>query len=301
MLDAPFALAFTAGMVATVNPCGFAMLPAYLSYFLGLESGPNAKPDSAETDVTRALVVGATVSAGFVGLFAIAGALISWTSFGVGRVSPWLTVIIGAVLVVAGIGFVSGWEPTLRLPHLDRGGRERGLGSMFVFGVSYAIASLSCTLPAFTAVVATTFSRSSFAAGLATFLAYGAGMALLLMVLTVALALARHQMVTGLRRLLPFVARISGAIMALMGAYLVWYGIYEIRLIERGDQVGQGPVGLVTSWSASMSDWLNRLDPLQVALVLALAIALVVLVTLLRRPSAPAGSTTDQPPPADHL
>ncbi|MFN7150094.1 MAG: cytochrome C biosynthesis protein, partial [Microthrixaceae bacterium] len=24
-------------MVATVNPCGFAMLPAYLSYFLGLE------------------------------------------------------------------------------------------------------------------------------------------------------------------------------------------------------------------------------------------------------------------------
>ena len=26
-------------MIATVNPCGFAMLPAYLSYFLGLETG----------------------------------------------------------------------------------------------------------------------------------------------------------------------------------------------------------------------------------------------------------------------
>jgi len=24
-------------MVATVNPCGFAMLPAYLSFFLGVE------------------------------------------------------------------------------------------------------------------------------------------------------------------------------------------------------------------------------------------------------------------------
>ena len=30
-------VAFAAGMVSTINPCGFAMLPAYLSYFLGLE------------------------------------------------------------------------------------------------------------------------------------------------------------------------------------------------------------------------------------------------------------------------
>ena len=37
MIDAPLALAFASGMVATVNPCGFAMLPAYLGYFLGLE------------------------------------------------------------------------------------------------------------------------------------------------------------------------------------------------------------------------------------------------------------------------
>ena len=35
MIDAPLALAFAAGLVATVNPCGFAMLPAYLSYFMG--------------------------------------------------------------------------------------------------------------------------------------------------------------------------------------------------------------------------------------------------------------------------
>jgi len=37
VIDAPLAFAFGAGMVATVNPCGFAMLPAYLSFFLGIE------------------------------------------------------------------------------------------------------------------------------------------------------------------------------------------------------------------------------------------------------------------------
>ena len=284
MLDAPLALAFTAGMVATVNPCGFAMLPAYLGYFLGLEGAGH--PDAADTPATvglvRALVVGAVVSAGFLILFALTGVLISWTSFSIGEVSPWLTVIIGIALVSVGIGFAVGWEPTFALPKLNKGGRSRGLWSMFLFGVSYAIASLSCTLPAFTGVVATTFSRTSFLSGVATFLAYGAGMALLLMVLTVGLALAQRGMVTRLQRALPYVQRVSGAIMALMGAYLVWYGIYEVRLISHGEIAGAGPVDLVTGWSSDLSERITQLDPVQVALVLALAVASVVLAVLLK-------------------
>ena len=284
MLDAPLALAFTAGMVATVNPCGFAMLPAYLGYFLGLEGA--SQPDAAEGPATagllRALVVGAVVSAGFLILFALTGVLISWTSFSIGEVSPWLTVIIGVALVSLGIGFAIGWEPTFALPKLNKGGRSRGLWSMFLFGVSYAIASLSCTLPAFTGVVATTFSRTSFLSGVATFLAYGAGMALLLMVLTVGLALAQRGMVSRLQRALPYVQRVSGAIMTLMGAYLAWYGIYEIRLISHGETAGAGPVDLVTRWSSTISERLTHLDPVQVALVLALIVASVILVILLR-------------------
>src|SRR5690606_13951095 len=133
--------------------------------------------------------------------------------------------------------------------------------------------SLSCTLPAFTGVVASTFGRESFVSGVATFVAYGLGMAMLLMVLTMTLALARRGMVTGLRRALPYVQRVSGLIMALMGAYLVWYGIYEIRLITRGDDVADGPVGTVTAWSANLSERLYDLDPLQTAMAFALVIA----------------------------
>lgn len=284
MIDAPFALAFTAGMVATVNPCGFAMLPAYLSYFLGLEaSGADTGADTDPTaGVGRALLVAGAVSAGFLVLFAVAGAVVSWTSFSVVDASPWLTIVIGAAVAAAGVAFVAGWDPTVALPRLDRGGRSRGLGSMFVFGVSYAIASLSCTLPAFTGVVATTFGRESFVSGVATFVAYGLGMALLLVVLTLTLALARQGLVTGLRRALPHVHRVSGAIMALMGAYLVWYGIYEIRLIGRGEDVSGGPVSTVTDWSADLSGRLYAVDPLQAALVFALIVSTAVLVGLLR-------------------
>ena len=286
MIDAPLALAFTAGMVATVNPCGFAMLPAYLGYFLGLEAqsgdaaGDDAEP--ATTGLVRALLVGAAVSAGFLLLFAVAGALVSWTSFSVGEWSPWLTVVIGALLVVLGLVFVTGWEPRVALPRLDKGGRDRGLWSMFLFGLSYAVASLSCTIGPFTSVVASTFSRESVAAGIATFVAYGLGMALLLMVLTVALALARQGLVAGLRRALPYVQRVSGAIMVLMGAYLVWYGVYEIRLIRQGRSTRDGPIGTATGWSADLSDRLVGIDPLQAAMAMALVVCVVLLVALLR-------------------
>ena len=73
-MEIPFALAFTAGLVATVNPCGFAMLPAYLAYFLGLEG--EARPLAART-ILRALTVGAVVSAGFLTVFGLAGVLIT--------------------------------------------------------------------------------------------------------------------------------------------------------------------------------------------------------------------------------
>ncbi len=65
VIDAPLALAFSAGMVATVNPCGFAMLPAYLSFFLGLEGG--ADDEDRRAGVARALAVGAAVTAGLRG------------------------------------------------------------------------------------------------------------------------------------------------------------------------------------------------------------------------------------------
>ena len=281
VIDAPLALAFTAGMVATVNPCGFAMLPAYLGYFLGLESSGDGDED-ASAGLIRALVVGAVVSAGFLVLFAAAGALVTWTSVSVGEFSPWLTVVIGMGLVAVGTAFVRGWEPQVALPRLEKGGSSRGLWSMFLFGLSYAIASLSCTIGPFTSVVASTFSRESAIAGVATFVAYGAGMALLLMVLTVALALARRGMVTGLRRALPYVQRISGALMVLMGLYLAWYGVYEIRLLRNGQASGQGPVDLVTRWSSDASEALSQIDATQTALVLALVVTVVVLIALLR-------------------
>ena len=54
-------LAFARGMLASVNPCGFVLLPTYLLYFLGVEASGTSTDQRAS--VRRALLVGASVRA----------------------------------------------------------------------------------------------------------------------------------------------------------------------------------------------------------------------------------------------
>ena len=207
-------------MVATVNPCGFAMLPAYLSYFLGLED------DDADGAPGR----GGPGAAGGAG--------------GVGRVPgrvrrggharradvaarvqnmPWVSVVIGVALVALGVAMLCGFEVNVAgSPGWTGAAGDRTVGSMFVFGVSYAIASIGCTLPLFLGAVAGTISRESVVDGLVVFGLYGLGMTLVLVALTVAIALARTSIVRLLRRAQPYIGRVAGGLVALAGAYVAW-------------------------------------------------------------------------------
>ena len=109
MIDAPIAVAFGAGMLATVNPCGFVMLPAYLSYFLG--TSDTADAEVPRIGVGRAIAVAAVVSAGFMTLFAVAGGLLSWASVSVYEIAPWLTLLIAVALVGLGVAMLISWDP----------------------------------------------------------------------------------------------------------------------------------------------------------------------------------------------
>ena len=72
MISVDLAFPLAAGLIAAFNPCGFAMLPAYLSYFLGLESDND---DNREVGILNGLKVSLTLSLGFVFVFAIIGIL----------------------------------------------------------------------------------------------------------------------------------------------------------------------------------------------------------------------------------
>jgi cytochrome c biogenesis protein CcdA len=254
-------LAFGAGMIAVVNPCGFAMLPAYLSYFLGLDD-PSRDQRSA---VLRAVATGLVVSAGFVVVFGIIGLAIELFSLSIGEQLPYVTMVIGVALAGLGVAMLFGFEPTVALPKLDKGTGSRQLGSMFVFGISYAIASLSCTIPVFLVAVTGVFTTGSTAEGLAVFLAYAAGMAIVLISLTVTLALARRSLVNRLRSALPKIHRISGVLLVVAGAFLAYYGWYERQVLD-GNVPDGGLASSALSLQGDVSSWIDRVGPVTIGL-----------------------------------
>lgn len=224
-MTAALTLAFSAGMVSTLNPCGFAMLPAYLSYFMGLQGEKDRSTGSA---VRSAFIVGSIVSAGFIVVFGIAGIIITAGFRSFIDWIPWLAMGIGVAVTILGIAMLFGYEMTIGLPKAGKAGQGRGYRNVFGFGVSYAVASLSCTLPVFLTVVATQLTQRSFIGGLVIFLAYGIGMSIVLMGITIVMAFGKQSIVARMRASARYISRVSGAILVLAGGYIVWFWATEI-------------------------------------------------------------------------
>ena len=275
------AVALTAGMIAAFNPCGFALLPAYLALFLGDQA--NARPGTA---VAKALGVGAAVTAGFVLVFSVAGILISAFAVQVSSVTPYATVVIGLLLAALGGWMLAGHEISLRIPRLSRTAGT-GVPGMFVYGIVYATVSLSCTIPVFLVAVVGAFRTDSFLSGVVVVLTYALGMGLVLTSLAVALALAKEGMVKRSRGILPYLSRISGVLLLVAGLYVAWYGYVELRVLN-GDLVSSGPVDLVARWSGEISTAIDNHRTL--ILVAALGVVLLGVVLWLVRRSRTANS-----------
>jgi len=222
----PVGLAFGAGMIAAVNPCGFAMLPAYLSLYLGAEEEGFGKR-SSPMRLFRALLVGAIVSSGFVLLFAAAGLAISAGGSALLAAMPTLGILIGGALVLVGFWMLAG--RTLYTGVFERLASRLGdpgtvsVRGFFLFGLAYGAASLSCTLPVFLAVVGSSLAAGGVLAGAGQFVSFGLGMASVLMVLTVALAFFKQGLVKRLRGAVSYVQLASAALLVLAGAYIVYY------------------------------------------------------------------------------
>ena len=226
-LWAPLGFAFAAGMVSAVNPCGFAMLPAYLGLYLGSNSEAQEKPHIMR-QVGRAWLVGGSVTAGFVVLFGVVGGLISLGARSiVVEILPWLGLAIGVLLVFAGAWLVGGGKlyTGLAARAATRLGDPSAISpkGYFLFGLSYGTASLSCTLPVFLAVVGTSFASSSILASAGQFFLYALGMGLVIIALTLGIAFARGAMVGALRKALPYIQPIGSWLMIVAGAYIVFY------------------------------------------------------------------------------
>lgn len=254
MSDVPFLLALAAGMLAAVNPCGFAMLPAYLSLLVLGDDSP-----SRATAIGRALAATAAMTVGFAAVFGIFGLVIAPVAGQVQQHLPWFTVALGLTLLAVGVWLLAGRDLPVLIPKLRRGPAvTRSAGSMALFGGAYAIASLGCTIGPFLAIVVSAFRTDSTLIGVALFAAYAAGMGLIVGTAALAVALARRGTISKIRRFGGIASRLGGALLAVAGAYVAYYGWYEIRVF-RGGSTTDPVIDLAGKVQAWLADAVTRL------------------------------------------
>lgn len=226
-LLAPLGFAFAVGMASAVNPCGFAMLPAYLGLYLG-DAEDEAGESHPVKQLSQALVVGSAVTAGFVVLFGLVGVVIGLGARAfIVDILPWLGLVIGVILALVGSWMMGGGK--LYNGFAARAASKMGdpgqvsLKGYFIFGISYGTASLSCTLPIFLSVVGTSLAVSSIFTSLGQFLLYAFGMGVVIMALTIGMAFFKTAMVGALRKAMPYVAPVGSWLMVIAGTYIVFY------------------------------------------------------------------------------
>lgn len=222
----PFGYAFGAGMVTTVSPCAIAMLPAYVSLHLGeREEGYWGK--SPLRRGLRALTLGSVVTLGFVLFFGLMGAVLSFGGQYLLGFIPWAAVLIGVALIALGIYLMIGGHLYTSLPArlaaLLGKNRILGIKGFLIFGITYGIAALSCTLPVFLAVVGSALAMKGLTSGLLQFMSYALGMGFVITLVTVGSALFKESVNRWLRRLVPVVARLSGLLLLLSGGYILYF------------------------------------------------------------------------------
>jgi cytochrome c-type biogenesis protein len=251
-------LAVAAGMLAAVNPCGFALLPAYLSVLVLGDDAPGPV-----RSVGRALWLTAWMTVGFVAVFGVFGLVVSPVAAHAQQYLPWFTTAFGALVALAGLWLLAGRElPRLQLSQSASSGRPltRSVPTMVGFGMSYAAASLTCSIAPFLAIVVTSFRSGPAAEGVGLFVAYSVGMGLLVGVAAVAVALARRGLVTGLRRTGRWIPRASGLLLVVVGAYVAWYGAWELRVLGGAD-TADPVIELAARVQRTLAGWVRALAP----------------------------------------
>lgn len=213
-------LAFSAGIVAFVNPCAFALLPAYLSYFLG-KSKDNSESGETLGNAVQGLKYGLAATLGFATVLGGIGVLVSIIGSQIKPYLPPFLLVVAPVLIVLGILWLLNkselsshkFLPNVKLPR----------SSFFLFGAAYALSSITCLFPVFLMIVLTAISSGGFFSGLSVFLVYTLGMSAMMILASITVALSKELLINNFKAITKYVKRIAGVILIAAGIYLLYY------------------------------------------------------------------------------
>jgi cytochrome c biogenesis protein CcdA len=232
----PFGYAFGAGMLATVNPCGFFMLPVYLSLYLAV-GAEEAKAVSPWPRLGRALWLALVVTLGFILVFFASGLLIVAGGLALMSLAPWFALIIAVFCIACALLMLFGknlsFSPLEKIAAKIGNPRHRTTQAtqatkttknLFLFGLAYGLVSLACALPIFLAMLGGAIATGDAVAVARQSLAYAAGAGFILVLVTLAIAFVKERLIVGfLRKILPHSQKLTALFLLVAGIYIIFY------------------------------------------------------------------------------
>lgn len=224
-------LAFVAGVVTFFNPCGFALLPAYVAHYLGQRKGSTAS--NWLMIGWHGLKLGLVVSAGFFTVFGALGVAFSLVGGAVlsrlGPHLPWVAASIGGILILLGVlmlfgSFSVGLSLEAIATRIAQDNPHTSLRSYYLYGISYAVGSIGCVFPIFFVWVVQPLLQG-FVGGLVNFVAYASGMALMMIALSLTISFSKELIEGYLRPLMRYVHKAAALVMIGAGVYLIYYNL----------------------------------------------------------------------------
>lgn len=202
---------FTAGVFVLLSPCGYALIPGYISYHLG-----------AEVTFSRALKGGAVSTIGLITVFSILGLMSLLIS---GIIRPYLTLLVvfsAIVMIIMGTLILGGFSFQTTFFRIG-GSNKRGMRGFFVFGIAYGLGAAGCTAPLFFSIILIGVLNAGAFGGFLTFLAYALGVGIPLIITSILVATAKRSLLSKINSITPKLHKFSGVIMILVGIYLIYF------------------------------------------------------------------------------
>jgi cytochrome c-type biogenesis protein len=216
-------VAFSAGLLSFLSPCVLPLIPSYATFVTGMSMTELSSTGLEGLRRRRtALVHGLLFVSGFTFVFMMLGAgatllgsLFAYYSVWVERIGGVLLILFGLLLI--GVIRLPGTERDLRL-HLAH--KPLGYFGTFFVGVAFGAGWTPCLGPVLGGILTMAAMRETLGQGMGLLFVYSLGLAVPFLLATLALQhfLAGFQR---FRRWLPWVNRVSGALLIFVGVLLL--------------------------------------------------------------------------------
>lgn len=229
-------VATVAGIASFFNPCAFPLLPAFLAQYYTTKEGEGRKP------MNKLFVSGIAAALGIITFNLLLGTVIGILGVGFGKSlglageNPsvpvrWLRGIVGIFLLYLGLSHATGrgnpfgklghiWHP--KLPSES----SSSFGKLYRYGFGYTLLGIGCGGPIMAGLIVFALSQGGFANALGAFVVYSLTMAFLMIIVSIIIALSKETLLQGFRQSTGTVQLVSGALLLLVGAFLILSSIF---------------------------------------------------------------------------